>query len=110
MCETWASDNECSRNPDYMLVECGIACGLCNTHQNNTGNSYLITYFKIGTFQIIFGNYMNRNKSKCRLTESCQNGYLPFVPVEKMVSCSILINAEYNLEISTLIGILQEKV
>ncbi len=28
-CEFWASENECSVNPDYMTVNCQKSCGLC---------------------------------------------------------------------------------
>ena len=29
MCKSWASANECSRNPKFMMKNCPTACGVC---------------------------------------------------------------------------------
>ena len=28
-CQWWANEGECSQNPDYMLSDCRMACGVC---------------------------------------------------------------------------------
>ena len=34
-CATWASLSECKRNPDWMLVQCPVACDQCRVKCNN---------------------------------------------------------------------------
>lgn len=51
-CQHWASNNQCSENPEYMHINCRVSCGVC-TQSEVTKPTQPAT---VPQSKLIFGN------------------------------------------------------